>query len=305
MSDRLATRSTPPVSATSFQAAVLVIAAASALSYFYSAKLATKATTTTRAEPTNNELPIELNNDRLKFWNDRWTAGKTRWHKTEVHPSLKKYVDEILLEGFPGGGARILVPLCGKTVDMEHLARKRKVAEVVGVDGVRSAMEAFAKEHPDLDLQPPADTNVGGGSVGGFEKWKGQSISLLTGDFFQLDVATAGGTFDAVWDRASLVAIQPSLREQYVAKTGELISKPNGRILLSTSVRSNGDTQAGPPFSIDEAEVRRLYEGQPWVESVELLDSHSSLSQEGWYEAIRLYYRFGNPQENIFLIKTK
>ena len=32
------------------------------------------------------------------------------------------------------GGARILVPLCGKTVDMAHLALKRKVDEVVGVD---------------------------------------------------------------------------------------------------------------------------------------------------------------------------
>jgi thiopurine S-methyltransferase len=299
MADRLATRSPPSGSATSFQAAVLVIAAASALSYFYSAKLATKATTTTTmAEPTN-----EFANGGLKPWTDLWTAGLTPWQKTEVHPSLRKYADEQLLEGFPGGGARILVPLCGKTVDMEHLARNRKLAEVVGVDGVRIAIEAFVKEHPDLDIQPPADTVGGGG--GGFEKWKGQSISLLTGDFFQLDVPTAGGTFDAVWDRSSLVAIQPSLREQYVAKIGELISKPNGRILLSTLVRSNGDTLTRPPFSIDEAEVRRLYEGQPWVESVELLETFSALSHEGWYAAVRLYLFLGNSQEKIFLIKTK
>jgi thiopurine S-methyltransferase len=142
-------------------------------------------------------------------------------------------------------------------------------------------------------------------SVSGFEKWKGESISLLTGDFFNVDVETAGGVVDAVWDRGSLVAIQPTLREQYVEKLGELLCKPNGRILLSTYVRPNGDIKTGPPFSIDEAEVRRLFEGKPWVESVEFLDSHSAASLEPWYKAIALYFRLGNMQEHIYLIKTK
>lgn len=306
-SDRLANRSTmiPSLeSASSFQAVAVMIAAVTALSYFYATTATIKqpSTTATRSVPatTTTTTTNDKNNDRLEHWKDRWSTGKTSWHKTTVHPSLQQYLDEKLLEGFPMGGVRILVPLCGKTVDMEHMARKRKVAEVVGVDGVRSAVEAFAKEHPDLDVQPTNSVRNGE-----FETWKGQSVALLTGDFFNLDVKTAGGTFDAAWDRGALVAIQPSLREQYVAKLGELLSKKNGRILLSTLVRPSGNLQAGPPFSVDEAEVRRLFEKQPWVDSVELLDVHSALSQEVWYKSIVAYFLMGNIMEHIFLITTK
>ena len=63
---------------------------------------------------------------------------------------------------------------CGRTVDVNYLATKRKiVAEVVGVDGVRKAFEEFSKEHPDLNVQ-----SVDDGESGGFEKWrKGESIT--------------------------------------------------------------------------------------------------------------------------------
>lgn len=270
----------------------LGIVAATSFSYFYlTSGLGSKT------------MKVEPSDDRLERWQKRWSTGKTRWHKTEVHASLQQYLGEQVLDNFPAGGARILVPLCGKTVDMEYLARQRKVAEVVGVDGIRIAIEEFAKEHPDLEVQPVDDG--GKNSSSGFGKWKGESITLLSGDFFDLDVTDVGGTVDAVWDRAAMVAIQPNLREQYVEKLGLLLSKPEGRIILSTYVRPNGDTKTGPPFSIDEAEVRRLFEGQTWVESVELLDVHSAASQESWYKAVFLYLRMGNVQEHIFSIKTK
>ena len=239
--------------------------------------------------------------DRLQLWRQKWSAkGNPRFHKKEVHPSLKAYLSEKILDDFPAGGCRILVPLCGKSLDMSYLAKQRKVAEVVGVDGVRMAMEAFTRENPDLEVQP-----IQNGVGGSFEKWKGYSTTLLTGDFFDLDVDTAGGTFDAAWDRGALVAVDPSLREQYVDKLGELLSRPNGRILLSTYVRSNGDTKTGPPFSIDEGEVRQLFEKRPWVESVELLDVHSAFGRERWHMAIIRYLTVGNADEKIFLIKTK
>ena len=212
--------------------------------------------------------------------------------------SLEQYADEKLFEDIIGGGARILVPLCGKTIDMEHLAMKRVVGQVVGVDGVPQAIVEFAQEHPDLEVKPVE-------SVGGFKKWEGEKISLLSGDFFELDVKTAGGTFDGAWDRGALVAIDPSLRGKYVEKLGELLGKPDGRYLLSTVVRANGDTKTGPPFSIDEQEVRRLFEGQTWVKSVELLDTHSANAQESWYNAIFMYLRLGKLEEHIYLITTK
>lgn len=42
-------------------------------------------------------------------------------------------------------GARILVPLCGKTVDMAFLARSGY--RVLGIDCVKNAVDEFAAEH--------------------------------------------------------------------------------------------------------------------------------------------------------------
>jgi len=47
-----------------------------------------------------------------------------------------------------------------------------------------------------------------------FTTFNGKKTTMLQGDFFLLDAAAAGGPVDRVWDRGSLVAIEPSLRER-------------------------------------------------------------------------------------------
>ena len=163
-------------------------------------------------------------------------------------------------------GVKILVPLCGKTIDLAHLASQKHV-QVVGVDGIRKALETFTKEHPSLEIEPVSPCDK-------FERFKGKDIELLKGDFFDLDETTTGGRFDAIWDRASIIAIQPELRELYVETISKVL-KPGGTLLLSALERRTGTEEginAGPPFSVSEKEVRRLYESQDWVESVELLE---------------------------------
>merc|ERR1712107_888726 len=101
----------------------------------------------------------------------------------------------------------------------------------------------------------------------------GKKIDLIVGDFFTPDENLLEPV-DVVWDRASLVAIDPSLREDYVRVIRSWL-KPGGKILLSTTDRREGTAEAvaaGPPFSVSEAEVRRLYEGNEWVESVTALE---------------------------------
>jgi thiopurine S-methyltransferase len=247
----------------------------------------------------NSTTSDDKNSAHLKPWKEQWDTGNVHWHNSDVHAMLEMYLDEKVLDAFPAGGARIFVPLCGKTVDMHYMATKRKVSEVVGVDAARQAMEEFSRNHPDLHVR-----TVGTSPHGPFEQWKGESITLLQGDFFDVDARVVGGAFDAVWDRGSMVAIDPSLRERYVQIMGKVLVKPGGRILLSTVVHSKG---TGPPFSLEESEVRRLYEGQPWVESVELLESHSSAALVPWYKAIFFFFRTGNSQDKTlyFLITTK
>jgi thiopurine S-methyltransferase len=69
--------------------------------------------------------------------------------------------------------------------------------------------------------------------------------------------------------------------------------RPGGKILLVTIERNSGDAvldQSGPPFSVPEAEVRRLYEGQEWVESVSLLDDAGEFKRNAGTGMTSLYF---------------
>jgi thiopurine S-methyltransferase len=126
---------------------------------------------------------------------------------------------------------------------------------------------------------------------GGHEHPEGKKITLLTGDFFDLDETVTGGRFEAIVDRASLVAIQPTLREVYVQIMSKVI-KAGGNILLVTIERRSGTDadMSGPPFSVPEAEVRRLYENQDWVESVTLLEDQGEMARNEGTTMASLYF---------------
>jgi thiopurine S-methyltransferase len=180
---------------------------------------------------------------------------------------------------------RVFFPLCGKSVDMAFLSKREGVAQVVGVDGVRKALEEFGTENPDLNMKPAASQN------GKHERLEGTKITLLKGDFFDLDEEATNGRFEAIVDRASLVAIQPTLREDYVEVMSKLI-QPGGKILLVVIERKTGTEgdKDGPPFSVPEAEVRRLYEGQEWVDSVTLLDGNGEKVENQSTPMASLYF---------------
>jgi thiopurine S-methyltransferase len=168
---------------------------------------------------------------------------------------------------------------------MAFLSKREGVAEVVGVDGVRKALEEFGAENPDLKIKPASSQN------GKHERLEGTKITLLKGDFFDLDEEATNGRFEAIIDRASLVAIQPNLREDYVEVMSKLI-QPGGKILLIVIERRSG-TEAdkdGPPFSVPEAEVRRLYEGQDWVDSVTLIDDSGEKARNEGTTMVSLYF---------------
>ena len=129
----------------------------------------------------------------------------------------------------------------------------------------------------------------------------------MKGDFFDLQEGDTGGRFDAVWDRASFVAINPSLREDYIQVMKRLV-QPGGTMLVSTLERRTGTEEGmkgGPPFSVPESEVRKWYGSQEWVESIELLEEIDEFvqdpeSKERWESrGITSFY------ELIFVIKTK
>jgi thiopurine S-methyltransferase len=173
------------------------------------------------------------------FWEDRWAAGQIGFHQGHPHPLLTEHVDRL------DGRKRVLVPLCGKATDMRYLADRGH--EVVGIELVRAAIEAFFEE------QQIVATAV---RTGPYEGLTGGGITLYAGDFF-LSSKEALGSFDALYDRAALVALEPSMRDAYVAHCFSLLDS-KARILLIT-VDFDQSRLEGPPFPADDAAVRALY----------------------------------------------
>jgi len=211
----------------------------------------------------------------------QWDNNMLGWHSDSMHEIWTTHGEQVLPGLFSKDGDEVctaapksvFVSLCGKTVDMAHLAASPAVEKLVGVDGILKALETFAAEHPQLEIKPSSAV-----SDGKYDRLVGNKIELLRGDFFGLDEHVTGGRFDVIFDRASLIAIDPSLRESYVETMGKLL-KPGGQILLITLTRPD---DAGPPFNTPETVVRQLYEGKPWVKSVEFLGaSEPEVKEDG------------------------
>jgi thiopurine S-methyltransferase len=263
---------------------------------FFVVTMSTAFATESAAAPSRNE-----GDERLATWSDRWANNNLGWHLDHIHETLVKYGSHIVPDAdtCSGEGVKILVPLCGKTNDLAHLASQKHV-QVVGVDGVRKALETFTKEHPSLEIEPVESCDK-------FERFKGRDIELLKGDFFDVDETTTGGRFDAIWDRAAIIAIQPELREMYVETISKVL-KPGGTLLLSALERRTGTEEAikaGPPFSLSEKEVRRLYESQDWVETVELLEEIDQFERKPSDKERFSQKGVTSMFELVFLIKAK
>ncbi|CAK0829572.1 unnamed protein product, partial [Prorocentrum cordatum] len=222
---------------------------------------------------------------RLDRWQKRWDSNQLGWHLTDVNPFLRRYLAEMLppqpgVETPPGMGRRVLVPLCGATVDMAFLARQG--FRVVGVDGVAAAFDRFAEEHA-IQLpsggrtmvvtMPPAMSperfEVRAAVIGAdpadtaTRTEAAPPVILVRGDFLELGAAEAEALvpFDAALDRASLVAIAPADRPRYAEVLAGLLA-PGGRVLLVTCEHAPfADGVLGPPFQVTEADVRAHFGG--------------------------------------------
>ena len=217
---------------------------------------------------------------------------------------------------------RVFVPLCGKTVDMAYLVSKHS-AYVVGVEGIDMALEEFANEHPTLGVQKITASSDVTGSVkdnsdcdgsdnvknrtteqGRFDRYVGTNIELLKGDYFELDDIVTGGKFDAIYDRASLVAIEPKLRKAYVDVQGNLL-RPGGKILLVVLERKGTEEgmKMGPPYSVPESAVQDLFGSRDWCDSITMLEQTDQLERKP--EDKKRYPDLDQLLETVYLIQRK
>lgn len=194
-----------------------------------------------------------------EFWLERWKQNQIGFHKQEINPHLQHYWSRLPVNQ----GDRVFVPLCGKSNDMLWLLGMGY--QVVGVELSPLAVESFFSDN---DLKPTIWRN------GDFLVSEVDRLQILCGDFFALRPADLGKV-NVVYDRASLVALPVEMRIKYASSLSTLLST-NTQILLITFDYPQHEMQ-GPPFSVQDEEVERLF--SPWCD-VELLGSEDVLEQE-------------------------
>lgn len=177
------------------------------------------------------------------FWLQAWGEERTRFHQGNVHGDL--IASEASFLG--GGPHRVLVPLCGRTLDLAWLAERGH--EVVGIELSPIAARLLFE---DLGVEPEVS------KLGPFEARRRGRLTLLLGDFFAA-TPEGVGLFDRVWDRAALVAMDPDRRGPYTEIIASLL-RPGG-LLLQNSFSYDQARMEGPPFSVPPDELAERYPG--------------------------------------------
>ena len=181
------------------------------------------------------------------FWQQRWQDKRIGFNQPEFNPLLISYFNQLDLPA----GSRVLVPLCGKSIDMVWLAMQGY--DVVGIELVESAIQEFFAEQA-VAYRVIADSeNPNNKCYQG--QLAGQTVELWLADIFTLSAATIGHV-DAVYDRAALIAMPKEMRPKYSAQVNTL-SQNAAQLLLTLNYDQN--EWAGPPFSISSEEVQQYY----------------------------------------------
>ena len=187
------------------------------------------------------------------FWHRRWRDNLIGFHQAEINTQLQAYWPRLEL----ASDACVFVPLCGKSRDMLWLAARHRA---LGVELSPIAVRAFFQE---AGLTPQRHEE------GAFTVYAAQGVRLLCGDFFDLRPEQLSAV-RAVYDRASLIALPPELRRRFVAHLNALL--PIGVGMLLVTMEYDQAEMQGPPFSVEEAEVRSLFEPAWSVQTVDEVD---------------------------------
>ena len=194
-----------------------------------------------------------------EFWHERWRTGQIGFHQSAVDRHLKRNWPDLGVASH----SRVLVPLCGKSLDLLWL--RERGHSVAGVELSAVALESFCMEYG-----IPAKRRI----LDDFEVYEAANLQLYCGDFFALTPELLGSV-SAVYDRAALISWKPELREAYVAHVTALTS-PGTQTLLITLEYPQAQ-MSGPPFSLGAADVQRLYARN---HAIQELSKHDVLANE-------------------------
>ncbi len=175
------------------------------------------------------------------LWLERWKNRELGFNQEVVNPFMRKYFPSLGLDK----GSRVLVPLCGKTIDISWL-----LSQGYEVIGVELSEQAIIELFEELGVEPSVST------LGELLVYSAENITIYVGDIFKVTDEMLG-KIDAIYDRAALVALTTELR---VAYASHLRNITNNAPQLLLCFEYNQSLMNKPPYSVDSGEVKRHYD---------------------------------------------
>ena len=175
------------------------------------------------------------------FWTKRWQDNDIGFHQPDGHDLLKRLWPTLDVPQ----GAAVFVPLAGKSLDMRWLVERGH--RVVGVELSEIAVDQFFAAAG----LTPAESRDGLLLV----KSAGPYV-LYCGDMFDLEPRHLPD-IAAAYDRAALIALPREMRPRYSESLAQLLAA--GTVVLLISIEYPEGEIEGPPFSVSEEEIRRLF----------------------------------------------
>jgi len=198
------------------------------------------------------------------FWLQRWQTHQIGFHRDTPLPLLLKHWPELGLET----GSQVFVPLCGKSLDMLWLAEQGH--RILGVELSQLAITQFFDER---GLSPKTKQSPFG------THYCADAWEIICGDAFTLSpeiLQYCAG----VYDRGAMIALPPKMRETYIATAWSRL--PVGCQGLLVTLEYPQAEKNGPPFSVEETEVRQQFAD---IYTVELLERRNILKNEPKFQA--------------------
>lgn len=164
----------------------------------------------------NNEKRLDQ-----EYWETQYKTNATGWDLGNVSPPIKEYINTIANKNLS-----ILIPGCGNSYEAEHLLNQGFTNVTV------------------IDIAPTLVKNIQ-------EKFNtNPNIKIVLGDFFEHQ-----GQYDLILEQTFFCALPPSMRQKYVSKIHQLLSK-NGKLV---GLLFNKNFESGPPFGGSQAEYEQLF----------------------------------------------
>ncbi len=130
---------------------------------------------------------------------------------------------------------------------------------------------------------------------GPFKLFQAEDYQLLCGDIFQLKSHHLND-IDAVYDRASLVALDAGYRQAYAKLLADIL--PVGCLVLLVSMDYPQDEMNGPPYSVPEDELFALFGDEFQISHLHNLDLLKDTDRYGGTGLSRL-------SEHIYMLQRK